>query len=37
MATEVCRDTVPRLTGPAEHGYACHHPAVTVSDKELTR
>ncbi|MFG3709018.1 dipeptide/oligopeptide/nickel ABC transporter permease/ATP-binding protein [Micromonospora sp. NPDC047670] len=39
MATEVCRDTVPRLTGTAEHGYACHHPAVTVtvSDKELIR
>ncbi|MGW4501818.1 dipeptide/oligopeptide/nickel ABC transporter permease/ATP-binding protein [Micromonospora sp. NPDC004336] len=37
MATEVCRETVPRLTGTAGHGYACHHPAVTVSDKELIR
>ncbi|MGW0435138.1 dipeptide/oligopeptide/nickel ABC transporter permease/ATP-binding protein [Micromonospora sp. NPDC003197] len=37
MATEVCRDTVPQLTGTAEHGFACHHPAVTVDDKELAR
>ncbi|GAB2943711.1 dipeptide/oligopeptide/nickel ABC transporter permease/ATP-binding protein [Micromonospora polyrhachis] len=37
MATEVCRDTVPRLTGTVEHGFACHHPAVTVDDKELAR
>ncbi|SCL49232.1 peptide/nickel transport system permease protein [Micromonospora citrea] len=36
-ATEMCRETVPRLTGTAGHGYACHHPAVTVSDKELIR
>ncbi|MCL7458735.1 dipeptide/oligopeptide/nickel ABC transporter permease/ATP-binding protein [Micromonospora sp. MSM11] len=37
MATEVCRDTAPRLTGTAAHGYACHHPAVTVSEEELAR
>ncbi|MGW5668254.1 dipeptide/oligopeptide/nickel ABC transporter permease/ATP-binding protein [Micromonospora sp. NPDC003776] len=37
MATQLCRDTAPRLTGGTAHGYACHHPAVTVSDKELAR
>ncbi|MEU8045580.1 dipeptide/oligopeptide/nickel ABC transporter permease/ATP-binding protein [Micromonospora echinofusca] len=37
VATEVCRDTAPRLTGTAAHGYACHHPAVTVSEEELAR
>ncbi len=37
MATEVCHDTAPRLEGTATHGYACHHPAVTVSEKELAR
>ena len=37
MATEVCRDTAPALAGTATHGYACHHPAVTVGEKELAR
>ncbi|WP_406079390.1 dipeptide/oligopeptide/nickel ABC transporter permease/ATP-binding protein [Micromonospora sp. NBC_00858] len=37
MATQVCRDTAPRLEGTAAHGYACHHPAVPVSEKELAR
>ncbi|MET8307203.1 dipeptide/oligopeptide/nickel ABC transporter permease/ATP-binding protein [Micromonospora sp. NPDC005173] len=37
MATRVCRDTAPRLEGTAAHGYACHHPAVPVSEKELAR
>ncbi|SCG15735.1 peptide/nickel transport system permease protein [Micromonospora echinofusca] len=37
MATDVCRDTAPRLTGTAAHGYACHHPAVTVSEEEPAR
>ncbi|SCF05259.1 peptide/nickel transport system permease protein [Micromonospora viridifaciens] len=37
MATQVCRDTPPRLEGTAAHGYACHHPAVIVSEKELAR
>jgi len=37
MATEVCRETVPRLEGATDHRYACHHPAVTVREEELTR
>ncbi|MEW2590289.1 dipeptide/oligopeptide/nickel ABC transporter permease/ATP-binding protein [Micromonospora aurantiaca] len=37
MATEICRDTAPALEGTDGHGYACHHPAVTVSEKEPAR
>ena len=37
MATEICRDTAPTMTGTDGHGYACHHPAVTVSEKEPAR
>ncbi|MGC4897537.1 dipeptide/oligopeptide/nickel ABC transporter permease/ATP-binding protein [Micromonospora sp. DT31] len=37
MATEMCRDTAPAMEGTAAHGYACHHPAVTVGEKELAR
>ncbi|MDO3702784.1 dipeptide/oligopeptide/nickel ABC transporter permease/ATP-binding protein [Micromonospora sp. C28SCA-DRY-2] len=36
-ATRVCQDTAPHLAGTDSHGYACHHPAVTVSEKELAR
>ncbi|PWU53201.1 ABC transporter [Micromonospora sp. S4605] len=36
-ATQVCHDTAPSLAGTTAHGYACHHPAVTVSEKELAR
>ncbi|MBU8860404.1 MULTISPECIES: dipeptide/oligopeptide/nickel ABC transporter permease/ATP-binding protein [unclassified Micromonospora] len=37
MATGICRDTAPALEGTDGHGYACHHPAVTVSEKEPAR
>ena len=37
MATEICRDTAPTMAGTDGHGYACHHPAVTVSEKEPAR
>ncbi|MET7706369.1 dipeptide/oligopeptide/nickel ABC transporter permease/ATP-binding protein [Micromonospora sp. NPDC005413] len=37
MVTEVCRETVPRLEGIEGHRYACHHPAVTVTEEELAR
>ncbi|MFG2012226.1 dipeptide/oligopeptide/nickel ABC transporter permease/ATP-binding protein [Micromonospora sp. NPDC048868] len=37
MATEICREAVPRLEGDAGHRYACHHPAVNVREEELTR
>ena len=33
MATEVCRTETPRLEGDADHRYACHHPAVTVTGR----
>ncbi|MFG1763611.1 dipeptide/oligopeptide/nickel ABC transporter permease/ATP-binding protein [Micromonospora parva] len=37
MASEVCREQTPRLEGDAAHRYACHHPAGTVREEELTR
>ncbi|MGC4846157.1 dipeptide/oligopeptide/nickel ABC transporter permease/ATP-binding protein [Micromonospora sp. DT15] len=37
MATEVCREETPRLEGVPAHRYACHHPAVTVTEGELAR
>ncbi|RQX07038.1 dipeptide/oligopeptide/nickel ABC transporter permease/ATP-binding protein [Micromonospora arida] len=37
MATDVCREETPRLEGATDHRYACHHPAVTVTEGELAR
>ncbi|MFF0341525.1 dipeptide/oligopeptide/nickel ABC transporter permease/ATP-binding protein [Kribbella sp. NPDC004875] len=37
MATQVCQEIAPVLEGTGEHRLACHHPAGTVSDKELAR
>jgi peptide/nickel transport system permease protein len=37
MATQVCRETAPVLEGVAGHRLACHHPAVTLAEKELAR
>ncbi|MFI1409333.1 dipeptide/oligopeptide/nickel ABC transporter permease/ATP-binding protein [Streptomyces sp. NPDC020707] len=32
MATDVCRTTAPRLTGPpGRHEVACHHPAIPLA------
>ncbi len=37
MATEVCRVSAPPLEGTAAHRFACHHPAVVATEKELAR
>ncbi|MEU4925571.1 dipeptide/oligopeptide/nickel ABC transporter permease/ATP-binding protein [Streptomyces yokosukanensis] len=34
LATQVCHDSAPVLTGTATHTAACHHPAVSVESEE---
>ena len=36
LASDVCREETPTLTGRPTHEVACHHPAVAIQTEEVT-